>query len=537
MIPGRILRMSSTRPADDGRTPLVRAAADLADLLGRMFDDPGLVRLRSVDPAHPAVRHIQSCEEICVEGTSLPASQNGPILDVLRAQLDYEIWAPSPAPEDFWSFLPDDETRRRTVAAFQSAEQFPDAIAELFYWGWLIKRDFNAQRVEQDGLSDIAIDLDSPQEVRVEVKRLRSKSRRRVSEVVRDANRQIRRSEPPGGGVLCLLLDIPMRPSLRDDVPAEVGFYVDEVTRATQHDNSNVGHVVVSWDEFLLPDDPYDSGKTSVIRRSLVVSHANPRIAPRLSSREISVHAGATALHELSLVIIAKQTPEDLLLNLDIVTVANRALDTIRVDPRLFGAVSRGPEAVRPSHVLAAFARPDASAVHLVPDGFRAVVTKRVTTDSRDFVLVLRGLHRARPERWLVQLAWRLFDTPGNLERLQANPNEAFAAVLQRYGIRFRSQHGKAWWVPQMRIQLSVPYGFPLYPADLLKGVVSATGLPSTVQWDAISPLSISVSPSHEVTASDMFFIDYEKYRAELIRSTRTSGPRPDRLREEPSEP
>lgn len=495
-------------------------ATHLCGVLAAMFGDPGLKRLRRTKPAHPAVRQFETFEDLRAEEAALMPSQGGLVLDLLRSLLDYDLWASPQAADDFWSFLPDDTTRRRTRAVIEHAEQFADVIAELFFWSWLRRSGFDAERVEAEGISDIVIDLGDPREVRAEVKRLRTSTAGRIGEVVKTANQQIRRSAPPGGGILFVLLDIPMRPGA-DEVPLEVAYYVDEFTRTTRHQNSSVGHVVVTWDDFDERGEYPDPVTVTVRRRSVVVKHGAPRVVSAIAAREISVHASVSSTAAPSQVHLVKQSPEQLLRDLKKVTLSDRGLGGVPPSVNVARGLDRRQGALRRSHAIDAFKSPDGCVVHQMPDGLRAVVTKRVTTRETDSVLVLRPALRGDPPHWRVALGWRLYGDAEELDGLQGRPNEAFATVLERYGIRFHTGVGMAWWAPELQIQLAIPSGIALDPEWVPRAVMAATGITSRNGGHYLTFQGVRVSGSHEVTLADVYFVSEDRYRAAVIRASR----------------
>jgi len=169
--------------------------ATLCRQLELMFADPNLAALRASDPTHPAAVRWHDLQELRREGQKLPADRIGLIMEALREYLSTTLWAPEAPGEYFWDFLPHEATRVRTVSNLLSAEGFADVLAELYYWGWLRFRGFDARRVEEDGVSDIVLSQGSDREVRIEVKRIhRGTNPSAVRRVIQKANRQAARS-------------------------------------------------------------------------------------------------------------------------------------------------------------------------------------------------------------------------------------------------------------------------------------------------------------------------------------------------------
>jgi hypothetical protein len=494
--------------------------ADLSTRVELMFDDPGLSALRGRDPTHPAVERYDVLQELLRESSHLLPSHAEACIGALRQWLDARSWAPTTSPNAFWDLLPDDATRKRTVAVLADAEQFDDALAELFYWGWLKGAGLGAERVEEEGLSDIVIGRASQSEVRSEVKRIhRGTDPRGIARVIQKANQQIKRSSPAGGGVVFISLDVPLRRAPPDEaIPADVQLYIDEAIQATRRDNSSVGRVVLTWDDFMtFGEHPQPIG-LCVRRRSTVVDHAAPVVTPAISSDRLDIGISVFALMSFYPSSDLNQTPQELRAALRSVTDEGELLGSypIRLSASLHGDTG-GPIVLRASHAKQAFANPDAVAIHTT-DPKSAVVTKRLKTADSDFLLVLHGGWLDASNQWLVDGAYRLYDDPSILGRLERDPNEAFATVLERYGTRFSIGLGKAWWLPELRVP--TPDGVSLQPANVLALVASACGIGPTA-WDSAFAASFMINEDHEVVVGDAYWINADKYRVAAIQASR----------------
>ena len=249
--------------------------------LGQMFGDEGLTRLRGRSPRHPAV----ALYEVLLAMEASRATARWPdeyeqVAAVATLGLDFSTWAPQPPYDDFWSFL-DPETRDWTLGMLAQADQFEDAMAELFTWGWLRSEGFNARRVNDEGESDIVLDHDDPW--RCEVKRIHvGTPAERVARVVTKANQQIKKSDPDSAGTLFIsLARAPTRAAFDDRIPNDVEPYISAVNDALRRYHRSVAQVVVMWDDVMILGDRPDPVLYAFRRRSVAVEHQSPRRRPK----------------------------------------------------------------------------------------------------------------------------------------------------------------------------------------------------------------------------------------------------------------
>lgn len=492
-----------------------------------MFDDDGLKSLRAKKPLHPAIARFDAILQLRREAgrLSVPLHERA-LLQVTQQMLDESTWVPEKLGADFWSFLPDTRTRARTVGALNNEAQYDDTMAELFYWGWLRQQGYVAERRERDGLPDITVSLDGGIQVRAEVKRLRYRSAiRRVAEIIKKANKQLRRQPVPGSGVLFISLDIPLEPALPGDaVPESVQLYERAVRAATQSDNSSVGQVVITWEDFSRHGDPPDPVGYFVRRRSIAIEHAAPQCLPAIPSQQLTV--GQTGLTSLVFRPAEgiNQSRSDLLRHLGEVTQS---------DPTTEAALTRAPieigkhltdqnalaGTVRQNHVRRAIAAPDGVSVYGLGEQHQVVLTKRVTSRTTDFVVVLIVMHDE--PKWLVTGLVRLYDEPAVLDRLADSPNEAFSTMLERYGIRFKLAEHTVWWIPEFTV--SADSEEPLTPERIMGHLRSAAGIEWGPESSMLSSL-VKVTKDRKLVVAGMFWIHLDRYRAAVMEAARKSG-------------
>lgn len=396
--------------------------------LDDMFDDRGLEQLRSRHPNHPAVRDydlLAALERGDAELRWPEESEAARAVGTLG--LDFSSWAPTPPYVDFWSFL-DGETRAWTVGALRKPDQFEDVMAELFVWGWLKSQRLDVHRVNEEGRSDIVVA--SGDESQCEVKRIHvGTAERRVAEVVKKANKQIKQSDPDGAGTLFLSLGrSPNRAAFDDRVPNDIEPYLEAARSAVKVHNSSVGRIVVMWDDVMILGDPPEPVLYAFRRRSAVIEHQAPRAAPTLSADVLNVgrtavigvrwHAGSD--------LGATRSPLRPVIEGDIAVT------------QLFREENEIPDGIRPQHAIEAFREPDARS-HFDLGGIEAqLATRRITLGQAPYTLLLVA-SRALPDGEIqITAGFRLYRDEIDTIRLWEQPVAAFEALLERYALRLR---------------------------------------------------------------------------------------------------
>lgn len=492
---------------------------DLQRRMEQMFEDPQLTELRLSRPAHPAVARYDALERLRREQGSLTAHDLDALVEAQRQTLDTMMWVPRSADDDVWSVLTDAQARERTIAALRHEEQYEDVLAELHVLGWLLDNGFRAERTEEaPGLSDLVIDRGTEREVRADVKRIHADTGPRgLPAVVRKANKQIKRSDPPGGGVAFISLGLPIRRAPADDgIPSEVEAHLEELRGAMRADNSSVSCAVVTWEDFLTVGSAPAPMLVAVRRRAEVVEHARPRRRLAIASSDVRVGGTSTVWAHFAPAGPAHQTPEQLVEELRAFTILGARLGDAPV--RLMEMAREdagGLASLRPEQVARAFRRPSGAVVH--DTGVRAaIVTQRLLTRASDSVLVLHAIWSEDDGEWQVGSGHRLFDRPQALAALAKDPNRAFSEVLVRYGSRFRVDDGHVWWAPSLNLQL--PPGHGLSMTDVVATVArSVETAPENCALKGVSWFQ----HANVVFFNQLHWINTDRYRAALVKASR----------------
>jgi hypothetical protein len=159
-------------------------------------------------------------------------------------------------------------------------EQFRDAMAELFYFGFLDLGGFSARLVEDRAKPDIAVATEDGRTTWIEVKRLRPGTLpARVAKVLNHASNQIKTADPSGSGVVFLsIAPVVPRDVPGDYEPAELSPIFNEVERVLGGRHCRSVHTaVVAWDEVLVFPEPDGRTYYALQRRSTLLNHRVPR--------------------------------------------------------------------------------------------------------------------------------------------------------------------------------------------------------------------------------------------------------------------
>jgi hypothetical protein len=246
---------------------------DHLDLLDHLFDDPGLVKLTNRNPEHPAVSRYRAVANYIGSGGRLDA-QAATSDELATALLDISTWA-----WDGWAgaHIPNEKIKRLRSS---DPEQFGDAMAELFYFGFLEMGGFSARLVEERALPDIAVAACAGATTWIEVKRLRPGAvPKRVSKVLNHASNQIKAADPSSGGVAFVsIAPIVPRDLPGDHEPPELSPIFNEVGRVLDGEHCRSVHTaVVAWDEMLAFPEPDGRTLYALQRRSTLLRHRAPR--------------------------------------------------------------------------------------------------------------------------------------------------------------------------------------------------------------------------------------------------------------------
>jgi hypothetical protein len=341
------------------------------------------------------------------------------------------------------------EARAQIEARVRDPKQFPDVLAELYFWGWLRQQGFDAHLREREGHPDIHVT--SPLDFWAEVKRIQSDSSpNRVRRVIGKANKQIKTSHPTGMGIGFIhVARQRVQPATSDSIPPDVQSFVDEVERELGGKQSrSVAHVVVSWDEVMvLGDYPEGAAVYAFRRRSLVVCHRFPRSDPPLELDCLNV--GQTQM-------LMVEYPGTSARGSDIPESSVDATEVQFTD--LFIDQNTFEHGVRRRQALDILRSPAGLAVFTFNELNVILASKQVHPSYLTLVLADRSSNGPLQ----VSAAYRVYGTPDELQAMAADPFRAFLTLLRRYGsiVQVGTRAGR--FLPESFVRLtpgeSIPY-------------------------------------------------------------------------------
>lgn len=384
--------------------------------------DVGLARLRQRHPSHPAVVRYDRIRAVLHDNGGLAyPGDDAVVADVLGMLIDRSTWAVVPSDNDFWDFLPDPRVRRHVETTIVVPDQFENTIAEVFVWGWLRQEGHEAELIGDEASPDLRVGRDTPTPLWADVKVVDFESAvRRARDDVTKANRQIKRVDPDGAGILFLRVSRSLaRLTLDDRVPTDVGVFLDELRRALVRDRCrSVGAVVATWDEHLIVGNPPGRVLYVLRRRSIVVEHPDPRKPLALDPDAFAI--GRTATAWVTWLEGDERHP-----SLPAVQIGDIIVS------QLFRQENEGPEGIRAGHAVEALSDPDEQTAIELGEVEVVLAVRRVALGRRPYrLLVLATRH---PDRaYEVMLAFRVYGEEGDEG---VAPIALFQALLERHGI------------------------------------------------------------------------------------------------------
>jgi hypothetical protein len=179
-------------------------------------------------------------------------------------------------------------------------------------------------------------------------------------------------------------------------------------------------------------------------------------------------------------------------------------IDTLEAFPLRIGDHLDG-QLARPAHIRSAFVDRDAVRVLRHEGATMAIVTKRIDA-GRPFVWVLT-LFRT-PDAWNVGDAIRLYDDDARMAAWWADPLEAFAHTLERYGLDFIA--GSA--IQPVRFAPFVRFPAPNGRIDL-DTLISTLDLKPSGRFHLGQMLRVTQEGEGQLAFA--YFVDDAKYAAE----------------------
>ncbi|MBW0090647.1 hypothetical protein I4I73_17450 [Pseudonocardia sp. KRD-184] len=401
---------------------------DLLACLEEVLEDPGLALLRQGRRPHPAVQLYDHISEY-IRNRRFPfEDESESVASIITLLLDQLTWAAPGRMATVLEQIEDPKARQYVARAAREASKFDDVVAELTFWGWLRRAGFNANMLEEAGLADIIVD--APVQFWAEVKRISTDDNpRRARDVIKKANRQLKKSSPDGPGVLFLHLRRSSPTPMVDGTPPDIQPFVDEAMRELGAQQSrSVSHVLVMWDDASFHDNREDFYVHYAARRQCVVlSHKYPRGELPVDPEKLRI--GTTILLTVAYPFRKMLSVGSLS---DVTVVADAPSTAVFVEPIFTD--NEFPEGVRRDRAAEVLRDPDFLSTYAFGD-VRVLLATRLVAATRASYVTLIVASQIGGDTASISSAFKLFGSEAELGEIKIDPLKAFIRLVDRYGV------------------------------------------------------------------------------------------------------
>jgi hypothetical protein len=393
------------------------------EVLELLLDDANLASLRASEPLHPAViRHDRVSAFLSNATFHFPDDTNFPVA-LGSALLDSLTLGPTALPQSILTEVGDEEVLRQLRARARAPSQFADQMTAFHCWSLLrTAGGYTPRLIEQEGMPDIFLPLDDRPGVWIECKHIQLQtSATRARQILKNANKQIKRADPDGSGLLYVLIERPEhRISFDDAIPPAVDDFVSEIRRRLGSGQlRSVANVILCWDDYMVLGSPPDRTAYFFRRRSIVLSHNAPRRSLQLPANlsglgrtvTFSIHwSGATQS-------VVKFRPVQ----------AGSIIVT-----QQFRDICEATGDVRADYAIAAMERPDSRVNYDLGGSELVLATKKISIAPHPYTLLL--IAAVRDGKLQIELGFRLYADLTSGEP-PSDPFALFTTFLDNFGL------------------------------------------------------------------------------------------------------
>jgi len=176
----------------------------------------------------------------------------------------------------------DESIEKKIISRVVDEHQFEDVMTELYIGAWHKTRGHKVIPIEEDGFPDLKVAVPSVfTPIFIECKHLWTSSKRRIEDVVRKANKQLRKIRKKSYGVLLLDLNIPVKAGkVSDDVlPNDLVERLEVIESSLSgKKNRSVGVSVIVWDDHMILGKPPEPTFVVFRRRYKLINHQQPKV-------------------------------------------------------------------------------------------------------------------------------------------------------------------------------------------------------------------------------------------------------------------
>lgn len=176
----------------------------------------------------------------------------------------------------------DKKVQKKILSRVSNSKQFEDIMTELYIGAWHLTKGHNVIPFEEEGFPDFKIKFPNVTiPAFFECKHIWTHSKRRIVDVVRKANKQIKKPRERGYGILLLDLTIPTSAGQveNDRLPIPIKETINVIKSSLSgKKNRSVGAVLIVWDDQMRIGYPPERTLLTFRRRCIRVNHTQPNI-------------------------------------------------------------------------------------------------------------------------------------------------------------------------------------------------------------------------------------------------------------------
>ena len=280
------------------------------EILEKLFPPEWFLKTKKKN--HPAYIRWSLCKKITdQEGIVQHPEQKGKLHEIGRITLDSYILVALTEGNvqqlklGSLDFYGDEAVQKKILSRINDPEQFEDLMVELYIGAWhKTKENHSIEPMEKKGCPDLKIEIpgiDIP--IFIECKHLWTSSKNRLQEVIKKANKQIKKAikevKTPSYGVVVLDVSIPIAAGqvANDNLSDRLQELIDVVQSTLSGEkNRSVGVAIVIWDDYMIMGDPPNSTLIAFRRRYKRIFHKNANLAV---AEELPLFEGYTTTYWL----------------------------------------------------------------------------------------------------------------------------------------------------------------------------------------------------------------------------------------------
>lgn len=174
----------------------------------------------------------------------------------------------------------DKAVQKKILSRVTDEDQFEDIMVELYIGAWHLSEGHKVTPIEQEGLPDLKVEIPNlSHPAFIECKHLRTRTERRVTDIVRKANNQIKRVKERCYGIMVVDATVPVAAgTVNDDhSPTKVQEISKIISSALSgKKNSSVGTILVVWDDNMILGQATQETMIAFRRRHMRIEHTEP---------------------------------------------------------------------------------------------------------------------------------------------------------------------------------------------------------------------------------------------------------------------